>query len=240
MFAHPEKLEHSVRCRWQRSFSTLLFCANTAKHQARKRGHTWGVIENSFPLNFCHCFRCCLDVARMRFGRGSDAVRMWFVCGSDVGRTCLSTSNFQSEVGEVFGEIGGELPEKFGRRFSSFFYWENRQKHFPPKLHRKFHHQTSLRGSGLWRALHVFGSGPDSLAKGNGKWFPIVEWIVFYVNGVGVTKLGMFLEKKKLLVGYLGKIAGVSRGSPKSLRTRSLSGVAPANQTKERGKTKSS
>ena len=24
---------------------------------------------------------------------------------------------------------------------------------FPPKLHRKFHHQTSLRGSGLWRAL---------------------------------------------------------------------------------------
>ena len=27
------------------------------------------------------------------------------------------------------------------------------KKHFPPKLHRKFHHQTSLRGSGLWRAL---------------------------------------------------------------------------------------
>ena len=27
---------------------------------------------------------------------------------------------------------------------------ENRQKHFPPKLHRKFHHQTSLRGSGLF------------------------------------------------------------------------------------------
>ena len=42
---------------------------------------------------------------------------------------------------------------KFGRRFSSFFCLENRQKHFPPKLHRKFHHQTSLRGSGLWRAL---------------------------------------------------------------------------------------
>ena len=65
----------------------------------------------------------------------------------------ISISNFQSEVGEVFGEIGGELPAKFGRRFSSFFCWENRQKHFPPKLHRKFHHQTSLRGSGLWRAL---------------------------------------------------------------------------------------
>ena len=50
----------------------------------------------------------------------------------------LSTSDFQSEVGEVFGEIGGELPAKFGRRFSSFFCWENRQKNFPPKLHRKF------------------------------------------------------------------------------------------------------
>ena len=65
----------------------------------------------------------------------------------------LGTSDFQSEVGEVFGEIGGELPAKFGRRFSSFFCWENRQKHIPPKLHREFHHQTSLRGSGLWRAL---------------------------------------------------------------------------------------
>ena len=70
-------------------------------------------------------------------------------------RAFLSTSDFQSEVGEVFGEIGGELPAKFGRRFSSFFYWGNRQKHFPPRLHRKFHHQTSLRGSGLWRALHL-------------------------------------------------------------------------------------
>ena len=70
-------------------------------------------------------------------------------------RTCIGTSDSQSEVGEVFGEIGGELPAKFGRRFSSVFCWENRQKHFPPKLHRKFHHQTSLRGSGLWRALHA-------------------------------------------------------------------------------------
>ena len=33
----------------------------------------------------------------------------------------VSNSDFQSEVGEVFGEIGGELPAKFGRRFSSFF-----------------------------------------------------------------------------------------------------------------------
>ena len=43
----------------------------------------------------------------------------------------VSTSDFQSEVGEVFGEIGGELPAKLGRRFSSFICWgENRQKHF--------------------------------------------------------------------------------------------------------------
>ena len=37
----------------------------------------------------------------------------------------------------------------------AFFAWENRQKHFPPKLHREFHRQTSLRGSGLWRALET-------------------------------------------------------------------------------------
>ena len=73
--------------------------------------------------------------------------------------TFLSTSDFQSEVGEVFGEIGGELPAKFGRRFSSFFCWGNRQKHFPPKLYRKFHHRTSLRGFGLWRALRFIESG---------------------------------------------------------------------------------
>ena len=39
------------------------------------------------------------------------------------GTTYTSTSDFQSEVGEVFGEIGGELPAKFGRRCSSFFCW---------------------------------------------------------------------------------------------------------------------
>ena len=33
----------------------------------------------------------------------------------------LSTSDFQSEVGEVFGEIGGELPAKFGKRFFEVF-----------------------------------------------------------------------------------------------------------------------
>ena len=39
--------------------------------------------------------------------------------------------------------------------FRASFAGENRQKHFPPKLHRKFHHQTSLRGSGLCRALKM-------------------------------------------------------------------------------------
>ena len=41
--------------------------------------------------------------------------------------------------------------------FRASFAGENSQRHFPPKLHRKFHHQTSLRGSGLWRA-HIFHS----------------------------------------------------------------------------------
>ena len=50
---------------------------------------------------------------------------------------------------------------------------ENRQKHLPPKLHRKFHHQTSLRGSGLWRALpiniNIFG-GTVSGTNSNRPW----------------------------------------------------------------------
>ena len=45
----------------------------------------------------------------------------------------VSTSDFQSEVGEVFGEIGGELPAKFGRRFSSFFCWEKSSEAFSTK-----------------------------------------------------------------------------------------------------------
>ena len=39
--------------------------------------------------------------------------------------------------------------------FRASFAGENGQKHFPPKFHCKFHHQTSLRGSGLWRALKM-------------------------------------------------------------------------------------
>ena len=45
----------------------------------------------------------------------------------------LSASDFQSEVGEVFGEIGGELPAKFGRRFSSFFCWRKSSEAFSTK-----------------------------------------------------------------------------------------------------------
>ena len=65
--------------------------------------------------------------------------------------TSVSTSDFQSEVGEVFGEIGGKLPAKFGRRFSSFFCWEklseafstkNSNAYFTIKLH-------------FWRALQL-------------------------------------------------------------------------------------
>ena len=55
----------------------------------------------------------------------------------------VSTSDFQSEVGEVFGEIGGELPAKFGGRFSSFVCWgivrsifhQNSNANFTIRLH---------------------------------------------------------------------------------------------------------
>ena len=49
-------------------------------------------------------------------------------------RKDLSTSDFQGEVGEVFGEIGGELPAKFGRRFSSFFCWEKSSEAYSTKI----------------------------------------------------------------------------------------------------------
>ena len=61
-------------------------------------------------------------------------------------RADVSTSDFQSEVGEVFGEIGGELPAKFGRRFLSFFcrgkivrsiFHQNSTANFTIKLHNE-------------------------------------------------------------------------------------------------------
>ena len=51
----------------------------------------------------------------------------------NVPRESLSTSDFQSEVGEVFGKIGGELPAKFARRFSSFFCWGKSSEAFSTK-----------------------------------------------------------------------------------------------------------
>ena len=45
--------------------------------------------------------------------------------------------------------------------FRASFAGKNRQKHIPPKLHRQFHHQTSLRGSGLWRALHTIKTSSE-------------------------------------------------------------------------------
>ena len=65
--------------------------------------------------------------------------------------TCLSTSDFQSEVGEVFGEIGGELPAKFGRRFSSFFCWG--------KIVRIIFHQNSTADFTIKLHYEVLGCG---------------------------------------------------------------------------------
>ena len=73
----------------------------------------------------------------------------------EIGWSFVSTSNFESEVGEV----SAKLVANFRRSLEEIFdllCWGNRQKHFPPKLHRDFHHQTSLRGSGLWRALLLY------------------------------------------------------------------------------------
>ena len=79
----------------------LLFCDENSLYK-RARGHKSAQLQtivhelrrvvlsphsrNHFSLNFCHCFGCGSDVARMWFGRGLDMVRMWFGCGSDVVR----------------------------------------------------------------------------------------------------------------------------------------------------------
>ena len=140
----------------------------------------------------------------------------------------VSTSDFQSEVGEVFGEIGGELPAKFGRRFSSFFCRENRQKHFPPKFHREFHHQTSLRGSGLWRALH-FGSFVEVVSLGK-----LTKIQILHEPRVGYTPRGSckntllrrvhrrFSNSKYFLEGALdAQIAGDFKSNPLAIWNRS-------------------
>ena len=138
-----------------RGFSKLcaycMIIPNSTKKTQKKCGGLGGENEGSFPKTG-PTFKQPFSLPE-----SADSVLCCWKIGEEVSSSIeisrkIGTSDFQSEVGEVFGEIGGELLAKFGRRFSSFFCWENRQKHFPPKLHRKFHHQTSLRGSGLWPA----------------------------------------------------------------------------------------
>ena len=67
-----------------------------------------------------------------------------------VDRTFLSTSDF-SRV--KLAKLSAKLVANFRRSLEGDFRassaGENSQRHFPPKLRHKFHHQTSLRGSGL-------------------------------------------------------------------------------------------
>ena len=60
--------------------------------------------------------------------------------------------------------------------FRASFAGENRQEHFPPKLHRKFHHPASLRGSGLWQALK---KGLARSVSKVSKKFPNTDFVVF-------------------------------------------------------------
>ena len=48
--------------------------------------------------------------------------------------------------------------------FRASFAGENGQKNLPPKLHRKFHHQTSLRGSGLGRTPRGRATTPEDFS----------------------------------------------------------------------------
>ena len=75
----------------------------------------------------------------------------------------VSTTDFQSEVGKVFGEIGGELSAKCGRRFSNLSCWGKSSEAFPPTLHRKFHHQTSL--TRFWVVAGPKNRSPEQLQK---------------------------------------------------------------------------
>ena len=62
----------------------------------------------------------------------------------------LDSSDFQSEVGEVFGEIGGELPAKFGRRFRASF---------AGKIVRSIFHQNSTANFTIKLHYEVLGCG---------------------------------------------------------------------------------
>ena len=118
-----------------------------------------------------------------------------------------STSNFQSEVGEFFSEIGGELPAKFGRRFSSFFCWGKSSEAFSTaKLHCKFHHQTSLRGSGLWRALQHFRRSLTMISV-------VRCYFSFWYSFIWFNLNQSFRESKKGGKGEVKRGKGVGEGT---------------------------
>ena len=59
------------------------------------------------------------------------------------------------KLAKFSAKLVANLWQSLAGYFRASFAGENHQKHFPPKLHRKFHHQISLRGSGLRRALQL-------------------------------------------------------------------------------------
>ena len=73
-----------------------------------------------FPgIHLRHLLRGGLDLGRTKFPipwwKRNDSHVLRETRGPVHKNPLLSTSDFQSEVGEVFGKIGGELLAKFGR-----------------------------------------------------------------------------------------------------------------------------
>ena len=108
--------------------------------------HFPGILENLDILEFLEEPPDCGKKRRFRaFSRDSREFRDFrdcrdfssgktpFVMTPFPGPELLSTIDFQSEVGEVFGEVGGELPVKFGRSFSNFFCWGKSSEVFSTK-----------------------------------------------------------------------------------------------------------
>ena len=95
--------------------------------------HSVPVSRAYYPPPGTLIFRSLLFWISLLFSKSKE-FPCFFEAFSLLSQGFLSTIDFQSEVGEVFGEIGGELQAKFGRRLSSFLCCENRQKHFPPQI----------------------------------------------------------------------------------------------------------
>ena len=95
----------------------------------------------------------------------------------------LSTSDFQSEVSEVFGEIGGELPAKFGRRFSSFLCWGKWSEVFSTKTPLQISPSLKLH-------YEVLGcGGPYIISINVAGW----RWCAL-LSGSGASMLALFLS----------------------------------------------